>query len=106
VENINATGAVERHGDRHDTLLMCWATVTDSALRACEAWGAKPIADIGEVTDYAKGLGGCATDEFFERFSAEHTFATYQGNMLEKACMGRLRAPVPQLAPASRKLRF
>lgn len=107
VQNINATEAIERHGAHHDTLLMCWPTVTDSALRACKAWGDKPIAYIGEFTDYAKGhLGGCATDEFFERFSPEHTFASYQGNMLEKACIGRLGQPTPRLAPAPRKLRF
>ena len=101
VENMDALEAVRVHGDANDVLLMCWPTVTNQALYAAEEWGDKPIVFIGEFTDYEKNhLGGCATDEFFERFSMTREFTCYNGNMLEKAAMGVL---LPELLNQSRK---
>jgi hypothetical protein len=102
VEDIEACQAVEAHGATRDILLMCWPTTTPAALRACELWGTKPIAYIGEATDYSKGhLGGCATDEFFERFAPSKILSSYKGNMLEIAALGRLGpAPAPARSQA------
>lgn len=91
VEDMDAVEAVKAYGNDRDVLLMCWPTVTNQALYAAQDWGDKPIIFIGEFTDYEKNhLGGCATDEFFERFSMTHEFTCYNGNMLEKAAMGVL----------------
>lgn len=93
VKELGAREAVARHGADHDILLLCWPTVTESALLACRDFGAKPILFIGEFTDYSKNhLGGCASDAFFQDFRISREFSTYQGNMLEKACLGRISA--------------
>lgn len=94
VEEMDAVDAVLNYGHTHDVLLMCWPTTTPRALRAVEAWGAeKDVIFVGEVSDYSKGhLGGCATDEFFERMRWARRLASYQGNALEAALMGRLVA--------------
>lgn len=103
VEDLDAREACRLHGGDRDVLLMCWPTVTDAALQACELWGEKPIAFIGEFTDYSKGhLGGCATDSFFERFRVAEEFPSYRGNMLERACLGTLGpSPRPDFPPAA-----
>lgn len=77
--------------DGHDALLMCWPTVTEAALRCALAFGpGRPIAYIGESTDYAKGhLGGCATDSFHANFSFQMDLP-YQGNCMERAGIGRI----------------
>ena len=99
VENLGAEQAVALHGEGRDVLLMCWPTVTDAALRCCELWGGKPIAFIGEVTDYSLGhLGGCATDEFHHLFATEQRLP-YQGNMLEQARIGRIAPLAPKAKP-------
>ncbi len=99
VANLDAREAVLRLGDDHDLLLMCWPTVTPAALQACELWGAKPIAFIGEWTDYSKNhLGGCATDELFERLAPSRILSSYRGNLLERAAIGTL-GPAPAPAP-------
>lgn len=93
VMELAAVEAVRREGARHEVLLMSWPTVTPAALAAVETWGpGRDVVFIGEVTDYAKGhLGGCATDEFFERVEFHQQFTTYKGNFLEAAQVGRLR---------------
>ena len=91
VENIEAQEAVAKYGQDCDVLLMCWPTVTNAALFCAQDWGNKPIVFIGEVTDYSLNhLGGCATDEFHERFVLDHQIS-YQGNMLEQTRIGRLK---------------
>ena len=99
VERLDARQAVIKHGENRDVLLMCWPTVTRAALDACELWGsARPTAYIGEFTDYGKGhLGGCATDEFFEKFKPSRRFESYSSsNIMEVACLGHLAAPAPR----------
>jgi len=95
VVDLDAVQAVLEHGDDRDVLLMCWPTTTRRAHQAAQLWEARrsrPIAFIGEYTDYARGhLGGCATDEFFESFLVEREFKSYRGNCMERACMGRVR---------------
>lgn len=102
VIDMEASLAVKELGAERDALLMCWPNASGAALRACEAWGfERPIAYIGEVTDYALGrLGGCASDEFFERFRAERELKSYHGNALEKALVGRLGEPTLTPRPA------
>jgi hypothetical protein len=75
----------------HDAMLMCWPTVTSAALLSAMAFGpGRPIAYIGEATDYSKGhLGGCADDNFHELFVFDSELP-YRGNMLERAGMGRI----------------
>lgn len=104
VEDMDAVSAVLELAEDRDALLMCWPTVTDAALQACELWGDRgPIAYIGEITNYELGhLGGCATDSFFERFEPSHRFESYQGNRMEGAMLGALRPPSPQPAQSRR----
>lgn len=102
IVELDAVAAVKAlHGDR-DVLLMCWPTVTEQAVEAALWWHelrGGPIAYVGEFTDYAKGhLGGCASDAFFEVFQAEKVFPSYQGNEMERACLGRLKPPKPAAA--------
>lgn len=94
VEDIDACRAVQKYGNSHDVLLICWPTTTPAAVRAAELWGpAKDIVFVGEVTDYSKmALGGCATDEFFDSVTFGHVFRTYQGNYMEQARVGRFKA--------------
>jgi hypothetical protein len=101
VEPLDAVAAALIYQER-DALLMCWPTVTPAALAACEIWGeGRPIVFIGEFTDYTLGhLGGCATDDFFARFVREKDFATYQGNMMERASLGKI-GPKPILKHAA-----
>lgn len=89
VDDVNALNAVQKYGEGSDVLLMCWPMTTMQVTYAAEQWGDRPIVFIGEYTDYSKDhLGGCATDEFFEGFTINSIFSTYQGSYIEKACMG------------------
>lgn len=91
VQELNAVQAIHAYGQSHDVLLMCWPTVTDQVFAAAVLWGDKPIAFIGEMTDYAKGqLGGCATDDFFEHFHVTQHLDAYQGRYCERACIGKM----------------
>lgn len=94
VEEAEAREAVLRLGSAHDVLMMSWPTVSHAALEAAILWGKdKDIVFIGEFSDEKKGmLGGCATDEFFERTRIVKVFETYKGNMLEKAAVLRLNS--------------
>lgn len=100
VEPLEARSAIAAHGPDRDLLLLCWPTADEGALRACELWGpARPIAYIGETTDYARHwLGGCASDAFFERFIPQIELP-YQGNMIERAWLGALDEPSAALRP-------
>jgi hypothetical protein len=91
VEEMDALSAVHNYGPDHDVLLVCWPTVTPAVLYAAEHWGPdRDLIFVGEVTDYSKGfLGGCATDEFYERMRFSKKFESYRGNMLESALVGR-----------------
>lgn len=93
VEPLSAQEAVVRYGSEAEVLLICWPTVTKAVLEAVELWGCdRDILYIGEVTDYAKGnLGGCATDEFFDRTYVAYEFALYKGNRMEHAQVRRLK---------------
>lgn len=104
VIDMEAQEAVKAHGSERQVLLMCWPNASGAALRACEAWGSeRSIVYIGEVTDYAKGhLGGCASDDFFERYIPARRLLSYQGNALEQALIGRLAPPSPQPARKGR----
>lgn len=93
VVNLRAPDAIERHGATSDVLLVCWPTVTDSVLRAAQAWGTdKDIVFIGEVSNPSIGhFGGCATDLFFEQYQVTRKFTTYRAsNPLEAALVGRI----------------
>lgn len=96
VEDMDAVTAVHTYAQDADVLLMCWPTTTNQALEAADLWGDRPIVFIGEMTNYAiEHYGGCCTDEFFERFSVSKTFLSYQGSMMEHACIGEL-LPAPR----------
>lgn len=99
VRDVDALVAVRELGDGMDVLLMCWPTTTPVALRACEAWGSdRDIVYIGEFTDYSQNhLGGCATDEYFEALRVDKIFESYGGNQMEKALIGRVIPPAPEL---------
>lgn len=91
---LDAVDAVQSLGREHDVLLMCWPTVTSKAVQAAALWSRQAERDIcfiGEFPDYARGhLGGCATDEFFAGFTPTLELPSYAGNVLERACLGRL----------------
>ncbi|MDW9481809.1 hypothetical protein GOB57_24480 [Sinorhizobium meliloti] len=74
---------------------MCWPTTVEATTRAALLWGRKPIVFIGEVTDRSLGmlgLGGCATDLFFEITEEIERFNTYQQkNMLDRAAVRMVR---------------
>lgn len=97
VAPLDALDACGQLGDAHDVLLMCWPTTTWRAVAACDAFGpGRPIAYVGEFTDYAQNqLGGCATDEFFDRFETVRPIDSYRGNSYEMAAIGRL-SPAPR----------
>ena len=97
VEELEATEAVDKHGDMHDVLLVCWPVTSESVIRAVRRWGpAKPVVYVGEVTCYEKNhLGGCASDAFFKAIEPTHRFGSYKGNMLEQAFVCHLRPDRP-----------
>jgi hypothetical protein len=104
ITQMRAIGAVHALGNNHDVLLMCWPTVTMEVLACARAWGTgRNIVFAGEMTDYTlgpMGMGGCATDEFFEATEIVRAFSAYQPrNMLDKAVVLRLkeyRAPAAE----------
>lgn len=108
VEEMESSAAVGRYGDESDVLLMSWPVSDETALGALLAWGAsKPVVFIGEVTrkdlSGLTGLGGCASDLFFEVIDWSHDFSSYKGNMLERA--GVLYLNAEKLADAIERLR-
>jgi hypothetical protein len=95
VIEMDAVAAVSRYGDDCDVLLMCWPTTVEATTRAALLWARKPIVFIGEVTDRSLGLlglGGCATDLFFDITEEIEQFSTYQPqNILDRAAVRQLR---------------
>lgn len=95
VEELEATAAVRKYRDQTDILLMSWPTATEGATSAALAWGAdRPIVFIGEVTDLSRGnagLGGCASDLFFDLTNEGSAFQNYSPrNQLERATIFHL----------------
>jgi len=89
VIEMEATKAVKTYDG--DILLMTWPTTTSAVIKAVELWN-KPFIFVGEVTNYERNeLGGCATDDFFEKTEAVWYFSTYKGNYIEKAFVGTLK---------------
>lgn len=82
VLEIDARQAVRDMGSEHEVLLMSWPPPEESALHATLLWGEdKPVIFIGEVTRPELGfggLGGCASDLFFELTNERGQFSTYQ----------------------------
>lgn len=95
VIEMDAVAAVARYGAERDVLLMCWPTTVEATTRAALLWWPKPIVFIGEVTDHSLGmlgLGGCATDLFFDITEETERFSTYKSrNMLERAAVRMVR---------------
>jgi hypothetical protein len=95
VVEMDAVSAVERYGAERDILLMCWPTTVEATTMAALNWGQRPIVFIGEVTDHSlgmRGLGGCATDLFFNVTDETEVFSTYRSrNILERAAVRLLR---------------
>jgi hypothetical protein len=97
VVELNALEAVTTNGGNHEVLMMSWPVPPDHALAAAKLWGPNtPIVFIGEVTDHSlgfAGLGGCASDEFFNQTREEFVFNSYKGrSMLDRATVRFLRA--------------
>ena len=96
VLEMDAVRAVRELGPEADVLLMSWPTVTEAALVAALEWGEeRPIAFLGEITRHdlwMAGLGGCATDAFFEATEVVEEIPGYQGRgMLDRAVVMRTR---------------
>ena len=92
VEKIDAVGAVQVYGESSDILLMSWPVASEAATHAALRWGdEKPIVFIGEVTNHDlgfAGLGGCASDVFFDLTNEGKVFNSYNPrNMLERAAV-------------------
>ncbi|MCV9964227.1 hypothetical protein OIU34_20285 [Pararhizobium sp. BT-229] len=96
VIEMDAVAAVSRYGSECDILLMCWPTTDEATTRSALLWEGKPIVFIGEVTDHSLGfggLGGCATDLFFDITVETERFESYRPkNMLDQAAVRMLRA--------------
>lgn len=97
VTEVDAVTAVTTLGTAADVLLVSWPTTTEAMAKAALAWGAeRPIVFIGEVTDHqlgGMGLGGCASDRFFEITAIDRAFASYRGRgRLDRAVIMRVRA--------------
>jgi hypothetical protein len=96
VEELDAVEAVLRHGGEADVLLMSWPTTTVAATVAALEWGAdRPVAWIGEMTRHdlgRAGLGGCATDLFFEVSVVDADLPGYEPRgRLDRAAMLSMR---------------
>jgi len=90
VLEMDATEAVLTVGSNAEILLMSWPTADEGATKAALAWGAdRPIIFIGEITQFDKGalgLGGCASDIFFQITVIERDIPAYEPrNFLERA---------------------
>lgn len=90
VVEMEATEAVLKFGADRDVLLMSWPTATEAATKAVLRWGPeRPVIFIGEVTRHDlgfSGLGGCASDLFFELTEEALAFGSYEPrNGLERA---------------------
>lgn len=96
VIEMDAVQAVRELGAAAEALLMSWPTTTEATTRAVLEWGSeRPVVFIGEITrpdlDQA-GLGGCATDTFFEATEILGELEGYEpGNWLDRAVMMRAR---------------
>jgi hypothetical protein len=95
VIEMDTVEAVSRFGSERDILLMCWPTTIEATTKSALLWGKKPIVFIGEVTDRTlgfAGLGGCATDLFFDITVETEQFAAYRPRtMLDQASVRMLR---------------
>lgn len=92
VEELDASRAIKFYGEKSEILLMSWPVASEAATKAALLWGdEKPIVFIGEVTNHDlgfSGLGGCASDLFFELTNEGKVFSTYKPrNMLERAAV-------------------
>ena len=90
VVEADAVTAVAEHGPGRDVLLVSWPTTTEAMTRAALEWGSeRPIVFVGEITrpDLGmSGLGGCATDSFFEMTDIAMDFRSYRPRgLLERA---------------------
>lgn len=90
VDEIPGIQAVKIYKEESDVLLMSWPLTDQSAYHVLREWGPdKPVVYIGETPHNRltglSGLSGCASDEFFDSIIWEREFASYSGNMLEKA---------------------
>jgi hypothetical protein len=95
VIEMDATEAVLTLGANADILLMSWPTADEGATRAALAWGSdRPIVFIGEITQFDKGtlgLGGCASDLFFQITAIDRDIPSYEPrNFLERAVIMHL----------------
>lgn len=92
VEDMDASNAVLKYGKDADILLMSWPVASEAATKAALYWGdEKPMVFIGEVTNHDLGfggLGGCASDLFFDLTYEGKVFGSYSPrNLLERAAI-------------------
>jgi hypothetical protein len=92
VEELDASSAIKSYGDTSEILLMSWPVASEAATKAALLWGhERPIVFIGEVTNHDLGfggLGGCASDLFFELTNEGKVFNAYKPrNMIERAAI-------------------
>jgi len=95
VFEMEASSAVEKFGMDRDVLLMAWPVASEAATKAALKWGfERPIIFVGEITRHDLGfggLGGCASDLFFELTTETGVFESYDPrNMLERAVIREL----------------
>jgi len=95
VIEMDASDAVLSLGANADVLLMSWPTADEGATKAALAWGDdRPIVFIGEISRLDEGmlgLGGCASDLFFEITLIERDIASYEPrNRLDRAVIMHL----------------
>lgn len=96
VIEMDAVSAVREFGEAADVLLMSWPTTTEATTRAVLEWGSeKPVVFLGEITRRelgGVGLGGCATDTFFEATEILRDLPGYEPrNRLDRAVVLRAR---------------
>lgn len=100
VIELDARSAIRDHGSEHDVLLMSWPPADEIAMQAALLWGEeKPLVFIGEITRPElgmMGLGGCASDLFFELTTETSAFDGYRSRK-----SGLDRAVVRHLSPGA-----